>query len=158
MCCFAGMPSHGSFHLMRALVTIVLLLTSCMLRAQAPQNNLLSGTSWQLVAIYSANDSAFEPRNPEDYVLRFRSEGRLQIEADCNQAGAGWTVTNGEIELSGLVTTRKLCISPSLFNRYIMALEQANSLQLSDERLIITTHSGIDRLEFQPLAATASGF
>ena len=143
---------------MRILITTALLLTSFMLSAQAPQNNLLQGTSWQLVAIHSANNSVFEPRNPGDYVLRFRSEGRLQIEADCNQAGASWSVTGGEIELSGLVTTRKLCVGPSLFNRYIMGLEQANGVELSDERLMITTHSGIDRLEFQPLAANAGGF
>lgn len=143
---------------MRLLTAIGLLLISSLLSAQPQQDSLLAGTSWQLVAIHSANDSVFEPRNPEDYVLRFRSEGRLQIEADCNQAGAGWSAAGGEIRLSDLVTTRKLCISPSLFNRYIMALEQAQNLQLSDERLVITTLSGIDRLEFQPLLATSGGF
>ena len=77
----------------------------------------LENSSWQLVAIHAANDSMFVPRNPEDHLLRFRMDNRLQIEADCNQAGATYNQDQGSLAITELVTTRKLCVAPSLFNR-----------------------------------------
>lgn len=110
----------------------------------------LENTSWQLVAIHGFNDSVFTPRNPQSYLLRFRLENRLQIEADCNQAGASWALDGESLSVTGLVTTRKLCVAPSLFNRYIMNLERATSLSLRGETLIVRTASESDWMEFEP--------
>ena len=117
----------------------------------------LENTSWQLVAIHGFNDSVFTPRNPESYLLRFRLENRLQIEADCNQAGATYNLEGEELTITGLVTTRKLCIAPSLFNRYIMNIERATSVSLTDETLIVRTASEADWLEFEPYVFVPGG-
>ena len=83
----------------------------------AAQENSLENTSWQLKTIFGFNNSEYTPENPSDYLLRFRLDNRLQIEADCNQAGATWSVEQETMSLTALVTTRKLCIQPSLFKR-----------------------------------------
>ena len=114
------------------------------------QNNALENTSWQLKSIFSLNDSEFTPRNPSDYLLRFRLDNRLQIEADCNQAGATWTISRRTITLTQLVTTRKLCIQPSLFNRYILNLNNTTEFELEDNRLILRTNAKTDWMEFEP--------
>lgn len=117
----------------------------------------LENTSWQLVAIHGFNDSVFTPRNPESYLLRFRLENRLQIEADCNQAGATWALDGEALSVTALVTTRKLCVAPSLFNRYIMNIERATSLSLRGETLIVRTASESDWMEFEPYIFVPGG-
>ena len=122
----------------------------------AAQENSLENTSWQLKTIFGFNNSEYTPENPSDYLLRFRLDNRLQIEADCNQAGATWTVEEETISLTALVTTRKLCIQPSLFNRYIMNLNRTETFELMDNRLILRTSTKTDWMEFEPYIFTPS--
>ena len=82
--------------------------------------------------------------------MRFRLESRLQIEADCNQAGATWTQDIDRLTLTDLVTTRKLCVQPSLFNRFIMNLDRSESYELLDDQLILRTNSEADWMLFEP--------
>ncbi len=117
----------------------------------------LENTSWQLVAIHGFNDTVYLPRNPESYLLRFRMENRLQIEADCNQAGATYALDGDNLSVTELVTTRKLCIAPSLFNRYIMNLERSTSLSQEGETLILRTASEADWMEFEPYIFVPGG-
>jgi heat shock protein HslJ len=118
--------------------------------AQDDNTPTLEGTSWQLVVIHSLADSEFEPASPEDYLLRFRSGNRLQIEAHCNQAGATWQINGNSLTLTDLVSTRKLCPSPSLFNRYLMNLQRAVSVTVAGERLVLHTDSDAERMVFEP--------
>jgi len=130
---------------------IALLFTACLsLFSSATLAQGLENTSWQLVTIHGFNDSVFTPSNPESYLLRFRMENRLQIEADCNQAGATYDHQEESLSITELVTTRKLCIAPSLFNRYIMNLERAVSFTQSGDTLIVRTSSDSDWMEFEP--------
>ena len=114
------------------------------------QENSLENTSWQLKTIFGFDNSEYIPEDPSNYLLRFRLDNRLQIEADCNQAGATWTVEEETISLTKLVTTRKLCIQPSLFNRYIMNLNRTVTFELMDNRLILRTSTKSDWMEFEP--------
>ena len=120
------------------------------LTAHSQSNEEFENTSWQLVEIHGAANSIFVPRNPENYLLRFRLENRLQIEADCNQAGATYNIEGTSMSLTDLVTTRKLCISPTLFNRYILNLIRAESLQIEGENLIVQSDITSDWMLFEP--------
>jgi len=133
---------------------LLLMLGFTLLPTLAQQDPTLENTSWKLVSIHGFDDSEFIPSNPENYLLRFRLENRLQIEADCNQAGATWGLDGDSFTLRQLVTTRKLCIQPSLFNRYIMNLDQAAFLMLEGDRLIIKSASEVDWMEFEPYVLT----
>lgn len=118
--------------------------------AIAQDSIALENTSWQLIEIHGAADSVFIPRNPESYLLRFRMENRLQIEADCNQAGATYNVDGNSLALTDLVTTRKLCVSPTLFNRYILNLIRAESVRIDGEQLIVQSDISSDWMLFEP--------
>ena len=126
------------------------------LGSSAAQENLLENTSWQLKTIFGFNNSEYKPEDPSNYLLRFRLDNRLQIEADCNQAGATWATEGETISLTKLVTTRKLCIQPSLYNRYIMNLNRTVTFELMDNRLILRTSTKTDWMEFEPYIFTPS--
>lgn len=128
--------------------TLTLLLLPFLATSAAAQS--LENTSWQLVTIHGFNNTIYTPRNPDSYLLRFRLENRLQIEADCNQAGATYNHEEDSLTITELVTTRKLCIAPSLFNRYIMNLQRATSVTQEGETLIVRTASEADWMEFEP--------
>lgn len=151
-------------HLLRIVAISAALVTLSSLPAALASENpdnegleSLENTSWQLLVIHAAADTEFTPDSPANYVLRFRSGGRLQIEADCNQAGATWELRGVELILTDLVSTRKLCPQPSLFNRYLMNLERANRISLTDGRLTLHTTSESDRMEFEPYVFTPGG-
>ena len=131
---------------------LILCFIALGLPGSAPAQDIfeLENTSWQLVEIHSAADSVFIPRNPESYLLRFRMENRLQIEADCNQAGATYNVDGSNLSLTDLVSTRKLCVSPTLFNRYILNLIRAESLRMDGENLIVQSDLEADWMLFEP--------
>jgi heat shock protein HslJ len=139
---------------MKLASTAVAALLNLALVSTASAQDDLENSSWQLVAIHSFNDSVFTPNEPENYLLRFRMENRLQIEADCNQAGATWEFDGEALSITALVTTRKLCNAPSLFNRYIMTLQQTGSASLQADSLILRSSNGVDWMEFEPYVFT----
>ena len=140
---------------MRNSLTVFLILVLNFLSSTASsQEILLEGSSWQLSAIHGLNNSEFIPPNPQNYLLRFRMDNRLQIEADCNQGGATWSLEENFLTLAQLITTRKICLSPSLFNRYVMNLIRAETAEISDDKLIIRTDSEANWMEFEPYIFT----
>ena len=140
---------------MRNSLTIFLILVLDFLSSTASSQEVsLEGSSWQLTAIHGFNNSEFIPPNPENYLLRFRMDNRLQIEADCNQGGATWSLEENFLIFTQLITTRKICLSPSLFNRYVMNLIRTKTAEISDEKLIIRTDSEASWMEFEPYIFT----
>ncbi len=130
------------------------LLASPYLNAQGEDSSPLENTSWQLIEIRSSSGTVQVLDNPENYLLRFRLNGRAQISADCNEAGATWDHERNTLRLIGLVTTRKLCVAPSLFNYYIMHLQNIQRAELGNERLTLSTENRLAELIFEPYVFT----
>ena len=126
------------------------LLASHYLNAQGADSSPLENTSWQLIEIRSSSGTVQVPDNPENYLLRFRLNGRAQISADCNEAGATWDHEGNSLRLTKLVTTRKLCVAPSLFNFYIMHLQNTQQAELDIGRLTLSTENRLAELIFEP--------
>ena len=126
------------------------LLASPYLNAQGEDSSPLENTSWQLVEIRSSSGTVQVPDNPKNYLLRFRLNGRAQISADCNEAGATWDHEGNSLRFTELVTTRKLCVAPSLFNLYIMHLQNTQQAELDNERLTLSTENRVAELLFEP--------
>ena len=132
------------------------LLANPYLNAQGEGSSPLENTSWQLVEIRSSSGTVQVPDNPENYLLRFRLNGRAQISADCNEAGATWDHEGNSLRFTELVTTRKLCVAPSLFNFYIMHLQNTRQVELGTERLTLSTANRMAELIFEPYVFTPS--
>ena len=137
-------------HLFWFAAALGLLASPYLMNAQGEDSTPLENTSWQLVEIRSSSGTVQVPDNPENYLLRFRLAGRAQISADCNEAGATWYHEGNTLRLTELVTTRKLCVAPSLFNFYIMHLQNTKQAELSNERLTLSTENRLTELIFEP--------
>lgn len=130
----------------------LLLLSAADALAQAPEPvEPLEGTSWQLVRIQSMDDAVFVPADPALYTVRFRSEGRLQVQSDCNRAGATWVQEGSQLRFEGLNSTQALCNPGSLHNRFISNLLAIASFVRRDGHLFLATWADGAILEFEPL-------
>lgn len=112
----------------------------------------LGGTTWQLRRIRSADDAVDEPRNPAEYTLRFDSDGRAAVRADCNRGGGSWTTDGASLSFGPLAMTRAMCPRGSLHDRFVAQLALVRSYRLQDGRLHLVTAADGAIIEFEPLA------
>lgn len=137
---------------LRRIAAIALLLGNLLCCVNAAEETFnLEGTSWQLVQIQSMDDKVLVPNNPRNFTVRFRTENRLVVEADCNRAGATWLQDGSSLVFEGLVTTRAMCPPPSMFNRFIADLTYISSFVTRDGHLFLATMADGAILEFEPL-------
>jgi heat shock protein HslJ len=90
---------------------------------------------------------------PERYTIRFGSDGRVALQADCNRGMTGYTVTaERHIAFSPIALTRMACPSGSLSDRYVKEVGRAGSYFLKDADLFLElpVDSGTLRFRRQP--------
>ena len=139
---------------MRSLLifTLGLLLLACTptQRPETAQEKLaLTGVIWTLASIQSKDDSAGLPRAPGLYTLEFHNDGSVVIRADCNRGRGNWaSETAGQLNITQIVTTRALCIPPSLHDRFLSDLNDTNSITFNEGKLNLETIAEGSILEF----------
>lgn len=139
---------------MRSLLTftLCLLLSACtpLQRPDTAQEKpALTGVIWTLASIQSKNDSAGLPRSSGLYTLEFQNDGNVVIRADCNRGRGNWaSEAAGQLNITQIVTTRALCIPPSLHDRFLSDLNDTNSFTLNEGKLNLTTVAKGSVLEF----------
>jgi heat shock protein HslJ/uncharacterized protein YraI len=101
---------------------------------------------WQWQTIDEAGVSTAVP-NPENYTLVLQSDGLLSIQADCNQVGGGYGLTNEGIVLNLGASTRVACGPDSLDQRFLAELAAVESAEMLADSLVLTTNTG-NKLEF----------
>lgn len=110
---------------------------------------VLEGSSWELAEIVVLGGFVFQPDEPGDYTLRFRTDNRLDGKSDCNTFTANWQVEES-LTISNYNPTRSLCIAGSLNNYYSLYLRDVVSSELDGENLILRTTTEGVRLTLQP--------
>lgn len=110
----------------------------------------LTGTTWQWVALTDPMQQV-EIDAPESYTLTFLDDGLLQIQADCNQATASYTVSDdGRLTITPGIMTLARCGPASRSEELIQKLGFAARYFFQDGHLFIDLMSDGGTLEFQP--------
>ena len=129
---------------------------------QPPVESTLAGRTWQLVRIMSMNDTESVPKDRTLYTMRFKSDGDVQIRADCNRAVGNWTSeTAGKLQFGPLASTKALCPPDSLHDEYMAQFPWVRSYVTKDGNLFLATMADGSIIEFEPadlsVAATVLG-
>jgi len=83
------------------------------------------GVVWKWVQTLESNDTKRIPDDPSKYTLEFLPDGKVSIEADCNQGSGTYTINGQQISIEILITTLAACPPGSLEQEYIADLNAA---------------------------------
>ena len=118
-------------------------------KKQVGYNAAPTGVLWKLAKIQSKDDSTNLPRAPGLYTLEFHKDGSVAIRADCNRGRGNWaSETADQLNITQLITTRAICIPPSLHDQFISDLNDTRSFTLNGGKLYLATMADGSILEF----------
>ena len=112
----------------------------------------LAGTSWRLVRILMMDDRVYTPDERSKYTIAFAADGRVELRADCNRGQGSWSEpAPGQLRFGRLVTTRVMCPSKSLSDRFIRGLGDVRSYLFRGGRLYLSLMADGGVYEFEPM-------
>ena len=123
------------------------------LKYDAYEPDPLQGTQWQLIDLDDGSESLI-PVLPETEISAHVSEdGLLSGSAGCNGYSASYDVTNGSINVAGLVMTEIYCLEPEGLmdqeTQYLVDLSDAAAYLLGDDLLAVLNPEGALILRFE---------
>ena len=119
--------------------------------AQAALANL-EGSSWELLELTVLGGHVFEPEDPADYTLRFLSDNRVRGKSDCNTINGNWS-TDEAFALSGISSSRSLCLAGSLHNYYLLYLRDVVGMEQRNDAMVLTTSDSDVNLTFRKVVS-----
>ena len=129
-----------------SLVITTLLAASPAAISAQPASRPLSGTSWELLAVQSMDDSqgTLKIPNPELFTASFADDGQVSFQLDCNRGTASWEVkpsaepASGTLSFGPIAATRALCAPPNIDERVARELGMVRGYLLKNHRLYMT--------------------
>jgi len=102
--------------------------------------------TWQWVA-HTEVTPAFQGvvPDPENYTIVFSLDGTAQMKADCNMAGAGYTVSGSSMSFTPGPMTLAECGEQSLYDVYLLMLGQTGSFGMKDDDLYLVSEDNNGR-------------
>jgi heat shock protein HslJ len=93
------------------------------------------------------------PDAPERYTVEFQPKGRIQVRADCNRGGAGYTAgADRSLSITPVATTKMGCPSGSRGSEFVRQLAEVNSYDFVDGNLVLTLKSNAGAMRFNSTA------
>jgi heat shock protein HslJ len=120
-----------------------LLLVACTTTTDNSTHISLAGTSWQLHAFQSMDDSQGTTTvdEPARYSVTFNADGNASFRLDCNRGKGSWDSTpsadgdGGSLRFGLIATTRALCPPPSLGEKLARDLDYVRSYRIVQGKL-----------------------
>lgn len=123
-------------------------LAAATIKVMPPQQgsdipDTLSGRVYQWQYTLTEDGDRLQPTDPQRYQLRFASNNRISLTADCNQYTASLRLTDTVFTTGPMMGTRALCPRGSLEREYIAYIEAASRWQLDGLELTLSLpHDG----------------
>jgi heat shock protein HslJ len=129
----------------RTLIALAIAATVA-LAACSGSSSSLTGKTWQLTALTHRVAGGFGVVPAADqakYTIEFKSDGKYQAKADCNQTSGTYTTTSdGGLTIEPGPTTLVACPEGSLSDEYIQGLTNASGYAIVDGQLTIKLKDG----------------
>ncbi len=126
-------------------------------RAESAASPELSGSIWLWNQTLMNNDETFVPANPNNYSVRFQPDGKVSIQADCNQVGGTYTVDGSSITIETGPTTLAACPPGSLGDQFITQLSGAAIYFFREENLFIDLKFDSGTMQFTAQSTELAG-
>jgi heat shock protein HslJ len=94
--------------------------------------------TWKLESIARVGSALVTVPNPEQFTIRFETNNRVSVRADCNSCTGGYTLDGSSISITQLACTRVACPTPGLDTLYTTALADVRTVATAQDRLVMT--------------------
>jgi heat shock protein HslJ len=111
----------------------------------------LGGRVWAWQSTQFAGSDRIVPDAPDRYTIEFQPDGRVQLRADCNRGGAGYTAgANRSLSMTPAATTKMGCPSGSKGTEFVRQLAEVNGYDFVDGDLVLTLKGNAGAMRFAP--------
>ena len=94
--------------------------------------------TWKLETVARVGSALVTVPNPEQFTIRFETNGTASVRADCNSCSGRYVLDGSSISIQTLACTRVACPTPGLDQLYTSALENVRAATVSNGNLIMT--------------------
>jgi len=110
----------------------------------------LSGRVWRWQST-ELRGERIVPDSPERYTVEFQPDGRVQLRADCNRGGAGYTArADRSLSITPAATTKMGCPPGSKGTEFVRQLADVDRYDFVDGNLVLTLKSNAGAMRFAP--------
>jgi heat shock protein HslJ len=89
------------------------------------------------------------PDAPERYTIEFQPDGRVQVRADCNRGGAGYTSrADRSVSITPVATTKMGCPAGSKGTEFVRQLADVEGYDFVDGNLVLRLKSNAGTMRF----------
>jgi len=93
------------------------------------------------------------PDAPERYAIEFEPDGRVQVRADCNRGGAGYTAgADRSLSITPVATTKMGCSPGSKGTEFVRQLADVDGYDFVDGILVLRLKSNVGAMRFAAAA------
>ena len=82
----------------------------------------LTGAVWQWVQTLYNNDTRVDPAKPANYTIRFLTDGKINVRADCNMKGGVYSTEGKRLSIEITHSTMAACEEGSLGEQFVRDL------------------------------------
>ncbi len=116
----------------------------------AGSDNPLIGATWEWQETVGGDDAVVAPDDPARYTLAFNDDGTANIQADCNQVVASYSIDETLLTIEPGPSTMAACEEDSLSDPYIRMLAAASSYEMDGDDLVIALFDDAGTMRFSP--------
>jgi heat shock protein HslJ len=98
----------------------------------------LVGPVWKLTSYEAQGAAPVTALVPDDFTSRF-TDGRVEVRADCNRCGGGYSATESTLSVGLMACTLAACPSAPLDTQFAGALQAAQTYTVTGSRLVVVS-------------------
>ena len=119
---------------------IAILVFGALLVGCSSSNSDLMGKTWQWTASTTKTPASQSVvPDPRNYTIEFKSGGKFDAKADCNQVSGTWTSSGSSLTIVPGPSTMAACGPTSLGSIYVAGLGLTKSYAIQSSNLVLTT-------------------
>jgi heat shock protein HslJ len=125
---------------MKGVLLLVLILAvgavSCDENPVSPTT--IVNVTWKLETVARVGNPTITVPNPDQFTVRFESNGTLSARADCNSCGGRYTLDGSSVTVGQLACTLIACPTPGVDQLFTAGLQNARTATASGNQLVMT--------------------
>ena len=94
--------------------------------------------TWKLETVERVGNPTITVPTPDQFTVRFESNGTLAARADCNTCSGRYSLDGSSISIGNLACTLIACPTPGLDQIFTAALQNARTATASGNQLVMT--------------------